>query len=93
LLKAGIPDTAVEFYLQNYNKIPNLQLLEGTVNISKGNRPFEEWLTQTYSDQVAREQFKERHYLTGLDLSLPNFQEFYEKQREILKTALQQLVF
>lgn len=91
LLKAGISANEVEFYLQNHNKIPNLQLLEGPVNISKGNQPFAEWLDHSYPDLVARGQYKERHFLTGLDLSLDKFREFYEGRKGLLKAALRRV--
>ncbi|BCV20220.1 DUF262 domain-containing protein [Moorella sp. Hama-1] len=92
LRRAGIPDNDIDFILQNYNKIPNLQLLEGAENISKKDRPFVDWLDETYPDAVAREQFKERHFLTGLDLSLNNFSSFYENRKKALKNALKQTV-
>ncbi|WP_338833975.1 hypothetical protein MHLNE_03470 [Moorella humiferrea] len=92
LRRAGIPDNDIDFILQNYNKIPNLQLLEGPENIAKKDRPFVEWLDETYPDAVAREQFKERHFLTGLDLSLSNFRSFYENRKKALKNALKQMV-
>lgn len=92
LRMAGIPDNEIDFILQNYNKIPNLQLLEGAENIAKKDRPFVDWLDETYPDAVAREQFKERHFLTGLDLSLNNFRSFYENRKKALKNALKQTV-
>lgn len=92
LRMAGIPDNEIDFILQNYNKIPNLQLLEGPENISKKDRPFVNWLDGAYPDAVAREQFKERHYLTGLDLSVNNFRSFYENRKKALKNALKQMV-
>lgn len=67
--------------------------MEGAANISKGDQPFAEWLNQTYPDPVAQEQFKERHYVTGLELSLDSFREFYEKREEVLKAVLWRMVF
>ncbi|MGI9862916.1 DUF262 domain-containing protein [Moorella naiadis] len=92
LRRAGIPDSEIDFILQNYNKIPNLQLLEGAENISKKDRPFVNWLDGAYPDAVAREQFKERHYLNVLDLSVNNFRSFYENRKKALKNALKQTV-
>ena len=35
LLERGVREEDIDFCLENYNKIPNLQLLEGSINTSK----------------------------------------------------------
>ncbi|MDI6600231.1 MAG: DUF262 domain-containing protein [Thermoanaerobacteraceae bacterium] len=92
LLKLGVKEEDLNFCLENYNKIPNLQLLEGNVNVSKNDQPFSEWLEETYKDSQAKSQYLERHYLSGLDLSLANFKDFFCKRKQMLKEKLIQVL-
>jgi hypothetical protein len=92
LLKLGVKPEDIDFCLENYNKIPNLQLLEGNINMSKSAKPFVEWLDENYKDDTAKNQYKELHYLTGLDLSIVNFKEFFCKRREMMKNRLRQIL-
>ncbi|SEF61344.1 Uncharacterized conserved protein, contains ParB-like and HNH nuclease domains [Caloramator fervidus] len=92
LLKLGVKPEDIDFCLENYNKIPNLQLLEGNINMSKSAKPFIEWLDENYKNYNAKNQYKELHYLTGLDLSIVNFKEFFCKRREMMKNRLRQIL-
>ena len=74
--------------MENYNKISNLQLLEGNINTSKNSKDFKAWLNETYMDTTARETFKDRHYIHTANLSFSNFKQFYNDRHATLKTKL-----
>ena len=66
--------------------LPNLQLLEGGENMSKQDKPLKEWIKQSCGDN--RESFLRQCLIPDIDLSLENFDEFYEKRKEMLKKEL-----
>ncbi|MBE0069319.1 DUF262 domain-containing protein [Thermoanaerobacterium thermosaccharolyticum] len=92
LLKLGVKPEDIDFCLENYNKIPNLQLLQGNINMSKGAKPFVDWLDENYKDDIAKNQYKELHYLSELDLFIANFRDFFNKRKEMMKDSLMQIL-
>jgi uncharacterized protein with ParB-like and HNH nuclease domain len=46
LKKRGIADDDIEFYLDNYNYLANIQLLEGVPNQEKSGKDFDVWIQQ-----------------------------------------------
>lgn len=59
LQNAGVPADDIEFCLDNVDRLPNLQLLAGTPNQEKSNRPFDEWLAATYPSEGERANLSE----------------------------------
>lgn len=88
----GIPEEKIDFYLDNYNTIVNLQLLEGVHNQEKAAQDFKTWLENTYPNPVDRKAYMERHYIPDIDLSFENFEEFVLKRRELLINAFKRLL-
>lgn len=84
LLKYGIPEDTIDFYLNNYNYIGNLQLLEGTPNLEKSGRDFNEWLLATYPNEIDRKDFMKKHFIPDINLELSNFEEFISKRKELI---------
>lgn len=86
LWKLRFSDEDVEFYMENYDKIANLQLLLGPVNNEKGGKDFQEWLEDYNSgDQKKKEQFKRDHLIPlDTDLSFENFRDFFGKRRKLV---------
>ena len=69
-------------YESRADTLPNLQLLEGGENMSKNDMPLEEWLEKNCADD--KEAFLKRHLIPeDVDLSLENFDEFYEKRKKL----------
>ena len=88
LEKAGVNVNDIDFYMDNYNSIANLQLLEGTPNQEKSDANFDEWLINTYPDKEERLQYMKRHYIPKIDdYSLLNFKTFITKRTELLTEA------
>ncbi|MBD2666746.1 hypothetical protein B6N60_02959 [Richelia sinica FACHB-800] len=71
------------------DKLPNLQLMEGLENITKNDTPFQDWL----SDQPDKDKFLTDNYIDiNQSLEFKDFEDFFEKRRNKLKTALQNLL-
>lgn len=85
LLKRGIDEEKIDLYLDNYNSLANLQLLEGVPNQEKSGKNFNEWVEEKYPDLIERKEYMQKHFIPDIDLSLENFGEFV-KQREQLIT-------
>lgn len=92
LAKAGIGDEDIEFFMENFNSLANLQLLEGVPNQEKSGKDFDAWLTEKYSSKADRKDYMAKHYIPDVDLSLGNFREFIEKREKMLVKAFKELL-
>jgi uncharacterized protein with ParB-like and HNH nuclease domain len=93
LTKAGIIDEKTkEQYLQTFNNIANLQLIQETENLEKNATPFDEWLNAHYKgDDLIN--YKNLHFIPlDNDLSMISYISFYEARRENLKTKLMSIL-
>lgn len=88
LLKRGIPESELDFYMESVDGLPNLQLLEGIPNQEKSASEFEPWLNKTCANKPARTDFCAKHFIPDCDLSMENFQEFFTKRKALLKQKL-----
>lgn len=82
LKKEGIND--IEFYLENYNSLANLQLLEGPINEEKSNTPFAQWLKTNFKETEKRD-FMKKHYIPDVDLDIMNFKEFIVERKALMR--------
>lgn len=82
LTKRGIED--INFYMDNFNYLANLQLLEGPINEEKSNIDFKEWLELDYPNKEERKDYMKKHFIPDVDLDFENFKEFIIKREEIL---------
>lgn len=92
LLANGVPENQIEFYLSNFNSIVNLQLLEGTPNIQKSNKPFDEWIVNTFPDSVRRKDYMSKHYIPDLDLNMKNFEVFIIERKVLMFNTLKSIL-
>ncbi len=89
LLKLRINENDISFYLEKYNYLGNLQLLEAIPNIEKNNKPFKEWLEATVQDNSI-DIYKDKHCIPkNVGLELLDFVEFFEKREELLIKQLE----
>lgn len=89
LRKRGIPDTEVEFYLENYNYLGNLQIMEGLQNEEKLNTDFKEWLEKAYPSEDKRKDFLTRNFIPqNVDLLFSNLKQFFNERNKLLFTEL-----
>lgn len=92
LNKKGIEDGKIEFYLNNFNYLANLQLLEGIPNQEKSDTDFKKWLFKEYPGEQARKDYMKKHYIPDIDLSFDNFEEFLSKRKKLIFDKLKSIL-
>lgn len=93
LKELGLTDEQIDIFKKHFNKLPNLQLLEATQNIQKSDMQFKDWLDENYSDPSSRNMYLLQNYIDAdVDLDLTNFEEFYDRRYESLKSKLSEIL-
>ena len=92
LAKRGIVEDKIEFYLDNCNRLANLQLLEGMLNQEKSGKDFSVWMKEKYPTDQERKAYREKHYIPDIALSLENFEEFIEERKKLIVAEYQKLL-
>ena len=69
----------------NWNGIGNLQLLNGTLNQSKGQLPLKDWVVANNIDKV-------NQLIPDESLDIVDFKKFIQKRKELLKTQLKNMI-
>jgi len=92
LIKKGVPESKIEFYLGNFNYLANLQLLEGTPNLEKSSTDFKEWLYDTFPNKNERKDYMEKHYIPDIDLDLTNFDNFITEREKLMSQKYKQIL-
>jgi len=79
LRRRGYGDERIAAYQALCNRLPNLQLLTDTENLSKNSTPFDEWIGTRDAG------FKARHHIAGgVGCSMDAFEEFIGARRKKL---------
>jgi uncharacterized protein with ParB-like and HNH nuclease domain len=92
LKNRGISEDDIEFYLDNYNYLANIQLLEGVPNQEKSGTDFDIWIKEKYPNTDDRKAYMERNYIPDVNLSLENFKEFIEEREKLIVSAFKKLL-
>lgn len=92
LRQEGIRDEDIEFYLENMDLLPNLQLLEGIPNQEKSDMDFADWFAGTCKSDEDKAAYRKLHLIPDVDLSFSNFREFVEKRKALLRAELRQVL-
>ena len=92
LEKLDCSTAVIEECLSARDKLANLQLLEGLLNVSKGDSLPAEWLSATYPDPTQRQAVLDRHDLGKLPATAAEFMEFFEARRERMRQRLATLL-
>jgi|TARA_B110000211_G_scaffold210978_1_gene249465 uncharacterized protein with ParB-like and HNH nuclease domain len=93
LIKAGFDAQEVELFLELFNKLPNLQLLEATSNIEKSDQQFEDWLNKNFSSPEARESYLRQNLInSSQSLKFADFLAFSEQRKQNLKNQLMRML-
>jgi hypothetical protein len=75
------------------NRLPNVQLLQGTQNIVKQAKPLKIWIETEFSERRAREVFLEQNDIPNdLSLELRDFETFFTVRKESLRQRLRRLL-
>jgi hypothetical protein len=72
LLKRGVSSDDREFFGEQAEQLPNLQLLEGLPNQEKSDLDFQEWLNKNHPEKDERIEYLSRNYIPDIDLSITN---------------------
>jgi hypothetical protein len=69
--------------------LPNIQLLHGTTNTEKSDKPFSEWLVENYQDDASKNSFlTQNHIRPDQSLDFNEFLGFMKIRRATLKEQL-----
>lgn len=82
LRNAGVPDDQVDELIDAYNRLPNLQLLEGPINQSKQDKLPHIWAEAHIPDGGARAAYYERQMLGTPPDTVVDFMDFYDARLE-----------
>jgi len=87
LRRRGIENT--DDFLDNFNYIGNLQLLEGLDNVSKNDKDFKKWFEANLPTTDARKVYCQRHLIpTDIDLAFENFPVFLAARETLIVEQL-----
>lgn len=82
-----------EAFLERFNLLPNLQLLQATPNVEKGAAMLEQWLPQYKSKQDDLDRYKELHFFPPeASLKLADFLQFFEGRQNVMRSRLRKLL-
>ncbi|WP_236592480.1 DUF262 domain-containing protein [Paraburkholderia metrosideri] len=92
LAARNIPEANIARYLDSFNRLANLQLLEGVPNMEKSGKDFGSWLIGSYPNVDERKAYMARNYIPEVDLSLENFAVFIEEREKLIVAAFKSLL-
>lgn len=92
LLRAGFDPQTAERMAERAQELPNLELLEGPINIEKSDVPPAAWLAAHLPDAEARRHHLDKHLLGELPDGLAGFEAFFAARRDRLRARLSQLL-
>lgn len=73
-----------------YDSLPNLQMLDANENKSKQDKSLEQWVQENCGND--RKGFLKKHLIPDIDLSLENFDDFYEARKALLIKKLKEIL-
>jgi hypothetical protein len=74
------------------DRLPNLQLLEGRLNLEKNATPPTEWFEKAYPDPKQRQAVLDRHDSGASPDSPQEFPGFFQRRRERMRGRLSKLL-
>lgn len=92
LRSSGVPESMIDDFVARFDRMPNLQLLDGAENEAKRNRLPYDWVGSQYPDPTARGGWLAAHDLQHLPVDLDGFLDFYEERRKRMRDRLASMV-
>lgn len=93
LRKLGISEQDIELFLNNYNKLPNLQLLEATSNVEKSGQAFEKWLSKNFTTSASYESYLIQNLIApSQSLIFTDFLAFFDQRKQNIKNRFMQML-
>ncbi|MFD1132373.1 DUF262 domain-containing protein [Psychrobacter sanguinis] len=84
LTKAGVSEELQDQMIEASNRLPNLQLLEGSVNNQKRQKMPHDWYLQQWPNSEARKSHLQSQAISSLPEDLQDFMSFYNQRHETL---------
>ena len=88
LRSCGMTDEEIKAAQEKRNLLPNLELLPGGVNVSKGDQPPGTWLESRFPNPDERRDFMASRLLGEVSDDPKSFLAFYEDRRERLRQRI-----
>lgn len=92
LQKAGFGEVEAEELSRRVDQLPNLQLMEGTINQQKSSKLPNDWLREHFATDTDRGYYIARHELGELPEGATEFESFLEARRQRMKERLAKLL-
>lgn len=94
LRQLGITDPRMQNrFIELFNTIPNLQIIEGQKNLEKSKKIPSEWLNNDFSSDNERTVYRRAHYIPeDLELNMENFEELHSQRNELLKQQFKRIL-
>lgn len=92
LSKMNIQNSDIEEYMDRYNNLPNIQLLQANMNTEKSDKQLNDWIKETYSKKEKDSFLIDNHIDLKSSLDFGDFINFYEKRKEILKKKISKVL-
>ena len=92
LATAGVDVLDIEDFITMSDELPNLQLMEGPINISKQDKMPLEWIERSYPDATARDAYRLRHDLGEIPNDIKDFRAFFEARRGRIGNKLRSIL-
>jgi uncharacterized protein with ParB-like and HNH nuclease domain len=88
LKKRQYTEETIDEYIELYNLLPNLQLLEDIPNIEKQDTEFKPWLEKTYKNENELNAYKEKHFIPAVNYEFDSFLDFFKEREKLLVKKL-----
>ena len=92
LKKVGLSEDQVTTYTDMFNRLPNLQLLDGAANVEKQAVLPMEWAQRQFPDEKARQMYLAGHDMHDLPEAFEGFSIFYRARADRIAARLRQLL-
>ena len=92
LRTAGVGEEHIEDFIERYDRIGNLQLIDGAINNEKRAKLPRIWMREHLRDEDSRRLYQERYLLGEIPEDLKDFMEFYEPRRTRLRDRIAELL-
>lgn len=93
LRELGVADDQIAAYMEEFNSLANLQLLQATQNIEKSDKPFSCWLKESFATQSERDSFlMQNHIKPDESLAFSDFLDFIANRKRALKNQLRSML-
>lgn len=88
MIAQNIPRENWHLWLDHYNDLANLQLLQGPVNIAKSDQYFDSWLVNECKTADQLDHYRQVHFIPDVSLSFKDFPAFLEEREKLLRVRV-----